>query len=255
MVSTAQLDAAGLGRKGASRRVGAGRLHRVHRGVYAVGQPALSRQGRWLAAVLTCGEGAVLSHRNAAALWGLLESVSGPVHVTVPGDGGRRRRAGITVHRSPALRVADTTRRHGIPVTTPARTVADLRRELPAADVRKALRKAEVLGLDVGHGDPDPTRSELEHLFLQLCRRNGVPRPEVNVRVDAFVVDFLWPERRVIVEVDGYRYHRGRAAFEADRARDARLTELGFRVLRFTFRQLTSRRRQVTRALCAALRC
>jgi very-short-patch-repair endonuclease len=190
-----------------------------------------------MAAVLACGEGAALSHRSAAELWRLLEPADGPVHVSVPVAGGRRKRDGIRLHRIPSLPTAATTRRNGIAVTTPARTLADLRAILSHGELRKAMRRAEFLRLpiDVHLLTPDRTASELERLFLRLVRRHRLPEPEVNVRVAGFEVDFLWREQRLIVETDGYRYHRGSVAFEDDRARDNRLMALGYDVLRFTY--------------------
>lgn len=248
VVTRAQLIAVGILPSGISDRVSAGRLHRIHRGVYAVGHPNLCNEGRWIAAVLACGEGAVLSHRSAAELWRMLpvrqanpNGREGPaaVDVTVPGAGGRRRRAGIRLHRSLTLSPADVTRRAAIPVTTPARTLADLRRVVPSHRFAAALRQAEYLRLPTGDRvTPDRTRSELETRFLALCRRHRLPRPEVNVRVDRFRVDFLWRQERLIVELDGWESHRTRSAFEEDRARDARLALLGFEVVRFTWRQV-----------------
>jgi very-short-patch-repair endonuclease len=158
-------------------------------------------------------------------------------HVSVPGDA--RSRAGIKVHRSRTLSASDVTRRSGIPVTTPSRTLTDLRRILPKPQFAAALRQAEYLQLPIDRSlEPDHTRSELEARFLALCRRHRLPKPEVNVSVGEFTVDFLWHERRLIVELDGYRAHAGRASFDADRGRDLRLKQLGFEVVRLTWRQL-----------------
>jgi very-short-patch-repair endonuclease len=244
VVTHAQLRRAGLSVGAIARRVESGRLHRLYRGVYAVGHRRLSNEGRWMAAVLASGPGAVLSHRPAAEHWRLLTPRRGPVHVTVPGRGGRRRRGGIHLHRSPSLLPLDVTRRDGIPVTTPARTIADLRRVATVDEVRRAIREAEFLGLQIGEEasrESKPTRSLLERRFLRLCRRHGLPEPEVNVYVGPHEVDFLWRHRSLIVETDGYEGHRGRQAFEDDRAKDAELRVLGFTVVRFTYRQLTER--------------
>ena len=193
-----------------------------------------------MAATLACGDTATLSHRSAAASWGLLPHVPGPVHVSVPSDSGREKRDGIRIHRRKALATMRATRRHGIPVTTPAQTIADIRRELSPAEYRRAIRQAEVLGLRTGlKEESERTRSELEHRFLRLCERAGLPKPEVNIRIGGHLVDFLWRDRRLVVETDGYRYHRGRAAFESDRERDLELRRLGYDVLRLTFRQIT----------------
>jgi very-short-patch-repair endonuclease len=241
VITSAQLAALGLSPSAISRQVKAGRLHRIHRGVYAVGHKRLSREGRWLAAVFACGPGAVLSHRSAAALWGMRPQSSGAMEVTVPGMSGRAQRHGLLVHRSTSLDPSTTTRTHGIPATTPARTISDLRRILPSDQLDAAVRRAEMLRLDVGSQpgyDPDLTRSELERKVLRVCRRRSLPMPEVNARVGPYWVDFLWRDRRLIVETDGYRYHGTRAAFESDRKRDVDLKLMGFTVVRFTHRQV-----------------
>jgi very-short-patch-repair endonuclease len=254
VVSIGQLTAAGLDSAAINRRLRAGRLHRIHRGVYAVGHTGLSNEGSWMAAVLACGEGAVLSHMAAAGLWRLLQPPMGAIDVTVPGDGGRRKRPRIRLHRSRTLATEVTTRRQNIPVTTPARTIADLRRVVPDPQLRRAIREATVLSLDLGEDvEAEPTRSELEHQFLLVCRRLRLPTPEVNARVGPFTVDFLWLQSRLIVETDGYRYHRSRLAFEEDRARDLELRLLGYEVVRFTYRQLTDDAAGIAAAVRALL--
>ena len=243
VITATQLADIGIDRKGVWRRVRAGRLHRLHRGVFAVGHERISSRGRWLAAVLACGPQAVLSHRSAAALWGIRPSSSRLTEVTVPSIGGRPDRPGILLHATRHLPPEDTTRQDGIPLTCPARTINDLRRVLPPDHLQAAIRRAEVLRLDIGRQPgyvPDHTRSELERRFLALCRRHGLPPPEVNACVGTFYVDFLWPEQLLIVETDGYEHHGTRSAFESDRERDARLHLLGYTVLRFTHRQLTA---------------
>jgi very-short-patch-repair endonuclease len=269
VVAVGQIHAAGIGRSAISLRVRAGRLHRVHRGVYAVGHTALSREGTGMAAILAAGDGelgggtilahwgAVLSHRSAASLWALLPWDDSPVDVTVPGGAGRARRAGIRIHRSATLRSEMSTLHRGVPVTTPQRTISDLRRTLPAAVVRRALRQAEVLGLPVAdHDDHERTRSELELTFLRICRRHLLPEPEVNVRIGPHEVDFCWRRMRVVVETDSYRFHRGEAGFHNDHARDLALRERGFDVLRFDERQVAQEpvriARQVRQAIGAA---
>jgi very-short-patch-repair endonuclease len=250
VVTSAQLAAAGLGSSGVSRRVQSGRLHRIHRGVYAVGHDRLSEEGRWLAAVLACGERAVLGYLSAAVLWRMLPGQAGPVDVSVPGGSGRRRQRGIRIRRCPTLTSGQITRHRRIPVTTPARTLVDIRRVLPRDKVREAVRQADVIGLPIGEAaESDGTRSELEHLFLRVCSDAGLPRPRVNVPVGPFIVDFLWPEQEVIVETDGYRYHRGRAAFERDRSRDLQLKMMGFDVLRFSYAQIVDGPATVAQAL------
>jgi very-short-patch-repair endonuclease len=139
-------------------------------------------------------------------------------------------------------------------VTNPARTLTDLRRVLPAAQFAAALREAEYLRLPIGDRfESDRTRSELEARFLALCRRHRLPQPEVNVRVGPFKVDFLWRDRRLIIEVDGWETHRTRSAFEADRARDVELELLGYTVVRLTHRRLVNEASRVARTLRALL--
>jgi very-short-patch-repair endonuclease len=194
-----------------------------------------------MAAVLAGGEGAVISHRSAAVLWGLLAKDTQLVDVSVPGDGGRKRRKGIRIHRSRTLTPNLVTRRNGIPVTKPNRTIADLRHVASPKELRRAIRQAEVLGLPLGPEIvPDRTRSDLELLFLQLCRRHRLPEPEVNVWIDRMQVDFLWRNRRLIVETDGYKYHRGHAAFQDDHRRDLELRARGYEVVRLSEEQLAS---------------
>jgi very-short-patch-repair endonuclease len=249
VLSSQQLNARGVDASGIKRRIAAGRLHRVHRGVYAVGHPNIGNEGRWMAAVLAFGEGAVLSHQSAGALW-KIGAPTQVVDVTVPRDTGRAARPGIRLHRSRTLSPDDVTRRARIPVTKPARTLADLHRVLSRKQFARALREAEYLKLPIGDAfKPDRSRSDLEGLFFALCSHHRLPQPEVNVRVDRFLVDFLWRKERLIVEVDGWDSHRTRSAFEADRARDARLAVLGYTVLRFTWRQVETDALRVARTV------
>ena len=166
----------------------------------------------------------------------MLESPPGDSHVSVPVRGGRAKRPGIRIHRVPSIAV-ETTSTENIPVTRPGRTLADLRRTASAGEVRAALRQAQLQGLPLdGFGIlHDRSTSELELLFLRLCRQRGLPAPETNVPVGRYRVDFIWADRGLIVETDGYRYHRGSVAFEEDHARDNHLMALGWDVLRFTY--------------------
>jgi very-short-patch-repair endonuclease len=262
VVSLAQLRASGLTYEAVRSRMRAGRLHRLHQGVYAVGHTVLKREGRWLAAVLACGEGAVLSHRGAAAHWGLLQSEATRTDVTAP-----RRRAGdakIHLHRARSLIARDTTTRQGIPITSVARTLLDLAATVRADRLERALAQAQHLELydhraieDVlaranGHRgasaleeatalDPKLTASDWEIRLLKLVRAAGLPEPQVNFPLDApdygeCKPDFHWPSHQLIVETDGWQSHKTRAAFERDRAKDAALTAAGYRVVRFTWR-------------------
>ncbi len=172
----------------------------------------------------------------------------------VPRRGGRERRRGVRLHRSSTLLPSHCTLRNAIPVTKPARTLEDLRRVLPTQQFAAALRQAEYLRLPIGEQfEPDRTRTELEARLLLVCRRYRLPKPEVNVKVGPYRVDFLWRDRRVIVEVDGWESHRTRSAFEADRARDARLKVLGYEVVRFTWRHLDEQPRSVAGTVRALL--
>jgi very-short-patch-repair endonuclease len=249
VVTYAQLIAAGLTSSGIDRRIRAGRLHRVYRGVYAVGHAGLSIEGEWVAAVFACGEGAVLSHRSAAQLWRMLEPARGLIDVTIPTASGRRRRKGIRIHRSPSMPIADTTCEDGIAVTTPARTLEDLKRVVNHGLHRRAVRQAEYLRLDLGEITTDRTRSDLERAFLRLCRRHQLPPPQVNAKIGPYTVDFYWPDAGLVVETDAYATHRGRQAFEDDHARDLYLHARGLAVRRFTDSQVYGQPEAVMRAV------
>ena len=254
VVSREQLCALGLDDAAIGRRVRDGRLHRVHRGVYAAGHSELTTHGRFMAAVLSGGSGAALSHEAAAVLWGLRKPRGPRIDVTVPRSAGRRRRRLIVIHRSP-LEPDDVTVREAIVVTTPARTLLDLAGVLTQRQLERTIDEAEFLGLDLSGLLPRRgrrggallrtvltqhdagstwTRSQLEERMLALCRRAGLPRPHVNQEVQGLEVDFHWPEQRLIVEIDDWSSHRGRGAFERDRVRDAVLVEAGWRVVRMT---------------------
>jgi very-short-patch-repair endonuclease len=226
-----------------------------------------------MAAVLACGEGAVLSHTSAAELWGIRRRVRrlsetgrrgerAAVHVTVPSTAGKRRQRGIVLHHSTTLISRHCTRHDAIPVTTPARTLCDLRPLLSPAQLTAAVREAEFLRLPIGDApgrdgaskEWPRTRSELEARLMALVRRHRLPRPEANVTTDRYEVDFLWREQRLIVEVDGWDSHRSRSAFEEDRARDARLKVLGYDVIRFTWRQVTDDGAAIAKTIRALLR-
>jgi hypothetical protein len=261
-----QLIALGLRPDGIDDWIRRGRLHVIHRGVYALGHRALAPGAPWLAAVMTCGRGAVLSHRSAASLWELRRSAMARVEVTTPVMTGRRSRQGILLHRSRTLAPSHMTVHEGIPVTTVARTLVDLAEVAPFRVLERAADQAETLRrLDVAQLraiiDANPrrtgcvrvakllddhaigttlTRSDLEEAFLAMCAREGVQPPAVNARVAGLEVDFLWPSARLVAEVDSRRYHATRRAFERDRERDAILLLHGYRVIRFTERRIVA---------------
>jgi very-short-patch-repair endonuclease len=256
IVTVAQLAAVGVDKSAVTRRLRAGRLHRLHRGVYAVGHAAPGNHRNWMAAVLACGEGAVLSHTSAAVLWGFLKPSRGPIHVSLPSLNGRRRRSGLVIHRSASLAtspVALTTLRFRIPVTTPRRTIEDLPAVVPSYLVRRAKRQAEFLGYEL-RLPTDRSRSDLESDFLSFCRRHRLPLPELNVEVGPWEVDFVWPERMVAVETDFFDYHRGSQAFEDDHQRELDLRRAGYAVRRFTGAQIRKHPALVVADLRAVLR-
>ena len=268
IVTTRQLVDAGLSRAAIAKRVKAGRLYRVHQGVYSVAHDGLSKEARWMAAVLACGDGAALSHGAAAVHWGLLRPLDGPIDITIPTRTGRGRRRGLRIHRRPDLVEGATLSTNGlqtrptrlvtvhryIPVTTVPRTLVDVRATLAPRLVRRAVRQAEFLGLGMGEIKTDRTRSDLERYFLRLWGRRGLERPEVNVAIGGMTVDFLWREARLVVETDSYATHGGTVAFEDDHQRELRLRRLGYRVHRFTDLQLENEPEAVVEDVAAALR-
>jgi very-short-patch-repair endonuclease len=275
VVTRGQLEALGLSRSAVGRRARAGRLHRVHRGVHAVGHPILTANGHRMAAVLACGPGAALSHASAAALWEIRPSSATKFDVSVRGPGGRGKRARVRVHRATTLREDEITKYQAIRVTTPARTLLDLASSLPRRALERALHPAEinelfdqtalqaavdrhrgergagVLGSALAHHrvGTTGTKSELEERMLALCDRHGLPRPRANAWIEGLEVDFLFAAERLVVEADSYKYHRSRRAFERDRERDAILARAGYRTLRFTDRQMRRQAREVAQTI------
>ena len=271
-VSRAQLLRQGVGSQAIDHRVRRGRLHAVHRGVYAVGHTVTTAEGRWWAALLAHGDDALLSHASAAEAWELMNPAGGPVEVTLPRSGSLAR-SGVRLHHSRALEPEERTELRGMPITSTARTVLDLaarlpdrrveqlldraesRRLLDVADLRRAVarhrgragtpRLARVLGAFA----PTFTRSELEERFLMLSDAHGLPRPVMNAVIAGFEVDAHWPGTDLVVELDGFAHHRSRRAFEADRARDVALALAGRRVLRFTYRQIVDEPSRVADAI------
>lgn len=272
MITRAQLLDLGFTRHAIEHRVRTGRLHRLRRGVYAVGSPEVTREGRWIAAVLSCGDGALLSHASAAALWGI-EDREGTISVSLPSH-RQLRRNDLLVHRA---NLADEDRRTklGIPVTSPARTLLDLASTLPRRRLERAVNEADVLDLVTPGrleayvaarpgvpGAPalrqllDPqtfrlTRSDLERVFLALCRRAGLPVPQTRAIVNGFEVDFHWPDLALVVETDGGRYHRTQAQQTRDRIRDQAHMAAGLHPLRFTEHQIARDASEVLRVLRA----
>jgi hypothetical protein len=275
VVARQQVLELGIGAGSIEHRVRLGRLRCVHRNVYALGPLPLQPRGRWMAAVLACGEGAVLSHWSAAALWGLLPNRSRLPHVS--GQRSRRGTSGLILHRV-SLHAHDRAVRDSVPVTSVPRTLLDLAAMTDPPVLARALDEADRLHLlelaAVGrlldrrrgqpgtrrlaevlseHREPPLTRSELERCFISICADAGLPAPSVNVLVEGLEVDAFWPGRRLVVEVDSWTHHRGRPSFERDRARDVALRLAGYDVLRFTHRQLARDPAGVAAALRALL--
>ena len=279
MVGRQQLLDLGMGRMGIVRRLEQGRLHEIHRGVYVVGVRRISRRGRWMAAVMACGEGALLSHQSAARLWGL-PTAGGWIHVTRPAR--RVRRKGVVCHRAEVAcderQVVD-----GIPVTSPFRTVFDLAAVLKLRELERVWHEAEVrdlrgrvslpLLLERYPGrrgsrnlrmlleEPEPvgfTRNDFEEAFRSLVAAHGIhPRPRMNaplaLRGRFFEIDALWEEEKVAVELDSRSVHGTKARFESDRQRDRILVAEGWRTMRVTWRQLQEEPEEVVADLRRAL--
>jgi very-short-patch-repair endonuclease len=259
VVATWQLLALGLTQDDIDYRARIGRLHRIHRGVHAVGYRKLTPHGHRMAAVLAYGDEAVLSHQTAAAQWGIGRP-SASFHITTPTS--KRSRPAIRAH-SGTLHKEDVSVRDGIPVTSVARTILDLASQLNAGRLTRLVEEADrnelfdlraldraisrrprvagVVRLSTVLADyrgPADTRSKLERDFRTFILRNRLPEPQYNVVVAGLSVDVYWPEWKLVVELDGKRYHTDPSAFETDRIRDAILQKAGLRVLRVTSKRL-----------------
>lgn len=263
VVSRGQLTALGLGGGAIKLRLQLGQLHGIHRGVYSLGRRRVDMRGNWLAAVLACGDGAVLSHRSAAALWGLMRPRWSPVDVTSrhgrPGE-----RKGIRLHRS-SLDESERAAEAGVPVTSVARTLLDIAEVVDAERLRHAFEEADRLKLlrllelervcaRAGRRKglpalrrlisaaqaPPAGRSPLENRFAEFYGRHlaDLPEPLANVSILGYEVDAYWPSHRLMIEMDSWEHHSHRAAFEHDRARDAAMQAAGYRVIHLTHRQL-----------------
>jgi very-short-patch-repair endonuclease len=276
-VGHAQLVAAGVPARTIKRWASRGLLHRIHRGVYVLGHTELAFGARERAALLASGPGAVISHASAAFQWGLCEAPPPVVDVTITGR-QRRSKPGIRLHRTRAISPREIRQRHGLAVTSPARTVIDLAaaatldeldRLVAESRVKRLIRPGELeaalarAGRTVGAArmrrflagevEPDFTRSKGERRLLDLLRQSRLPQPRSNRRAAGYEVDFLWEAEKLVVEFDGYRFHGHRRAFERDRRKDVELANAGYQVLRFTWRQLTEEPLVVIAAIARAL--
>lgn len=276
VVARRQLLEMGLSREAIRHRIEVGRLHPKTPGVYAVGRPGLTRRGGWMAAVLSCGPGAMLSHGSAAALWRIGKEWR-EIEVTVR-TASPRRRPGVRVRRRPTLADRHVTEREGIPVTGLVQTLVDLAAVHGPPTVDRAINEADRLDLidlpvlrrelEVHRWEPGVrplralldhrsfrlNRSELERRFLPLTREVGLPLPLTKQWVNGFEVDFYWPDLGFVVETDGLRYHRTPAEQAHDRERDQAHTAAGMTNLRFTHEQVRYEPEHVLRILRATAR-
>jgi very-short-patch-repair endonuclease len=264
VVALRQLAALGVTDDVLRRWLERGRLYRVQPSVFSL-TPHVVPRGRLLAAALTYGSEAALSYRASAAVWDLGPWPTGLIDVTVPRNA--RPRPGTRVHVAEVERVV----KDGFPVTTVARTLVDLAAILPLGRLRDAFERAERLGLldvysvseEMGGkrgakkirailaewSDPEPTKNEFEQSLRSLCREYGLPLPSQNVVVRGYEVDAFWSEDGLVVELDSWEFHKTRRAFEADRERAAALEAAGYRVLRFSWRQIRGEGETVAAAI------
>jgi hypothetical protein len=273
VVGLDQLQGLGLSASAVRKRAAAARLHRQYQGVYSlVPREMLKREGLWMAAVLACGPGAVLSHRSAAALLELRDWGGTKIDVTVPGR-SRRRHEGIAVHCSTKLTAKDVTVVNNIPCTSAARTLLDLAEVVTMRQLERSFDQAEIAEvfdlkaiqdqlarnptragakavrevLETHYIGRTPTWSENEEALLAITRPLGIPDPETNKFVilddggPPIRVDFTWPEQRVAIEADSRKWHLTRQRFESDRQRDQRLIAAGWTIIRTTWKQMTRR--------------
>jgi hypothetical protein len=273
VVTRAQLLDAGVSSDEIRWRLQTGGLIRVHRGVYRVGHRAPSIEARYHAAVLACGEGAVLSGEAAGYLWGLLKGTAPPPEVTAP---KQRRIQGVRTRRA-RRRPTEATTRQGIPITTVPRTLVDLSSSLSLDDLARACHEAGVLHgttprqveqvlenwpnapgarklRRVMHGDVHVTLSALERRFLECLTEANLPLPRTNKPAGTKRVDCRWPDHRLTVELDSYRYHRSRHAWELDRRREREARARGDEFRRYTRDDVIDSPQQMLWELSALLR-
>jgi predicted transcriptional regulator of viral defense system len=283
VITLRQLEEQGLTAQAVHERLLEGRLYRIHQGVYSLTPGAMTQRGMFMAAVLACGPDAVLSHRSAAYLWGLVDGWDEPIDVTAPNRRGRSPDR-VAAHRDGSLQPIDRTRLHGVPCTSLARTLLDYAGVARAWELGRAVAQAEVLGVldwaalrsilrrgrrrrgvarlrlvvDSLHPETKRTRGELERLFLGMCIRAELPQPEVNIWLDVpggkpLQADFLWRDARLIVEADSREFHDTASAFEYDRKREQRFQAAAWRVSRCTWAQVEREPRRLAATIKALL--
>jgi very-short-patch-repair endonuclease len=280
VISRAQLLDLGYSRKAIEHRLATGRLHRVYPGVYAVGRRQLTQRGHWMAAVLRCGDGAVLSHTSAASLWGIRTSPHKPIHVSVPATVVRRQ-SGVVVHRRSVLTPDHVRMRQRIPLTSVPLTLVDLAPHVTRDELEAAISEADKLELcdpeslrerlenfrdhagvgklreTLGRRTFAMTDSQLERRFLRLVKEAGLPRPLTQQVVNGARVDFYWPDLGLVVETDGLRYHRTASSQSRDLSRDHMHLSAGLTAMRFSHEQVRCHAasvRAILRRLAAACR-
>jgi very-short-patch-repair endonuclease len=265
LISRRQLLALGVESTMIDRALWRGRLHRIHNGIYSLVPPkALPPLAAEQAALLACGDNALLSHRSAAAVWGICPFFIGDVELTIVANDRGRTRKGIHVHRTAHLEPRDARRHGGLPLTSPARVLIEIAPDLSPRSLERALDEAltrRLTSRTAIHAaiqayprspgiarvrelaDPDRpttvTRSGGEEAFLAMARRANLPAPEVNAPLGGYTADFLWRAQKLILEIDGYQYHHTRQAFERDHRRDTAHQQQGFTIIRATGRQLS----------------
>jgi very-short-patch-repair endonuclease len=279
IVTREQLLGLGLSPSTVDRWARIGRLHRVHRGIYAVGHTATRRQASYVAAVLAAGPGAALSHVSAAAWWEIRPWSHGRIHIIVPTANGRSGHRGVNLHRARTLRPNEVTTHDGLAVTTVARTLLDLTatqprhitdravevatsRRLVHADVHDVIaahpnapNKQSLIELLAYHGDsPHRRRSDFEAYVVDLCRTHGIPLPQTDVPLLGEVVDAYWPEYRVVAEPDGMTWHGTRAAARRDRKKDGERIAHGIITVRITDEMAQQDGRATAAAIRGAMR-
>ena len=273
VITHRQLRDLGFTAKAIKHRIATARLHRLHEGVYAVGRRELTQEGRWMAAVLACGEGAALSHQSAAQLWGIRKPAPGRIHVTVHAS-RKPRQPGIQIHRRADHDPEHCRARQGIPLLSPLLTLVDLAASTDPTALERAVNEADgldLIDLDEARSQLESTQragaaklrklldratfaltdSELEQFFLPIARKAGLPKPQTQAWINGFRVDFHWPELGLIVEADSLRYHRTPFQQTRDRIRDQAHAVAGQRTLRFTHWQIAREHAYVAATLKA----
>jgi len=268
---------AGVSRHIVARRAKTGNLHRIHRGVYVAGHMALAPMALETAALLACGAGAVISHRSAAHLWKLIDRRPIDVDVTLIGRRCRPKK-GVKAHHAKRLHPRDIRRMSGVVLTSPARTLIDCAADADDGEFERAVSEARALRLITdrdlegaleraghrrgtakvraflrGESEQGFTRSEAERRMRWMTKAAGLPQPICNAPLQGYSVDFLWPDHRLVIEVDGFQFHGHRSAFERDRRKDQALTAAGYTVMRITWRQLRYEPLRVAAVVATAL--